>query len=175
MNTYFLSWTCYGTWLHGDSRGSVDKDHNKVGDPFLAPDRDHQAEMRSNMSQPAYEMDAPRRKIVLESIRQLCIKRNWSLHAIHVRNNHVHAVVTADRPPERVMHDFKSFASKGLNDAGFESKDRIRWTRGGSTKWINDDSYYFNASNYTLNKQGDPMERWPEDGQVLALSSFAAR
>jgi len=32
---YFLSFRSYGTWLHGDKRGSVDRFHNKYGTPRL--------------------------------------------------------------------------------------------------------------------------------------------
>ena len=33
---YFLTWTCYGIWLHGDERGSVDDEHAILGMPFVA-------------------------------------------------------------------------------------------------------------------------------------------
>jgi hypothetical protein len=26
---YLITFRCYGTWLHGDSRGSVDRFHNR--------------------------------------------------------------------------------------------------------------------------------------------------
>lgn len=28
---YLITFRTYGTWLHGDERGSVDKNHNKFG------------------------------------------------------------------------------------------------------------------------------------------------
>jgi hypothetical protein len=159
----FLTFTTYGTWLHGDARGSVDRDHNIPGTPFLEPDEDHRREMRERMVQPPYALDAARRVVVLEGIRGLFSRRGWELDAIHVRSQHVHVVGAADRPPERVMHDCKSFASKALNDAGFDTRDRRRWTRGGSTKWINDLWYFDNAVRYVLDEQGTPLARWPEN------------
>jgi hypothetical protein len=35
---YLITFTTYGTWLHGDSRGSVDKQHNRYGDDLVALD-----------------------------------------------------------------------------------------------------------------------------------------
>ena len=32
---YFITFRCYGTWLHGDERGSVDRFHNIYGMPFI--------------------------------------------------------------------------------------------------------------------------------------------
>jgi hypothetical protein len=34
---YFIMFRSYGTWLHGDSRGSVDRLHNTYGTPRLPP------------------------------------------------------------------------------------------------------------------------------------------
>jgi hypothetical protein len=61
-----------------------------------------------------------------------------------------------------MMNDFKAYASRALNKAGFDTPNRKRWTRHGSTRYINDESYLAAAINYVLNKQGEPMERWPE-------------
>jgi hypothetical protein len=30
---YLITFPTYGTWLHGDERGSVDRDHNLPGTP----------------------------------------------------------------------------------------------------------------------------------------------
>ena len=34
---YLITFRSYGTWLHGDSRGSVDRFHNRYGTPRLPP------------------------------------------------------------------------------------------------------------------------------------------
>ena len=34
---YFISFRSYGTWVHGDKRGSIDRFHNRYGDPYLPP------------------------------------------------------------------------------------------------------------------------------------------
>ncbi|MBY0309383.1 MAG: hypothetical protein K2Q09_11625 [Phycisphaerales bacterium] len=34
---YLLTWTCHGTWLHGDDRGSIDDFNNRFGAPVLPP------------------------------------------------------------------------------------------------------------------------------------------
>jgi REP element-mobilizing transposase RayT len=160
--TAFISWTCYGQWLHGDARGSVDPEHNLVDTPWLPPDPPREVAERERMAEAPYEMDADRRKLVLEAIIGVCKHRGWTLHAVHVRARHVHVVVSGAQAPERMMNDFKAYASRALNAAGFDTPDRKRWTRHGSTRYINDPAYLEAASNYVLHKQGDPMQRWPE-------------
>jgi hypothetical protein len=34
---YLITFRSYGTWLHGDPRGSVDRFHNVYGKPRLPP------------------------------------------------------------------------------------------------------------------------------------------
>jgi REP element-mobilizing transposase RayT len=93
------------------------------------------------MVQPSYEMDAQRRRIVLEAICNVCAFRGWNLHAVYVRARHVHVVVTGAQTPERMMNDFKAYASRALNKAGLDNPERKRWTRHGSTRYINNESY----------------------------------
>jgi hypothetical protein len=32
---YFISFRSYGTWLHGDKRGAIDRVHNRYRTPYL--------------------------------------------------------------------------------------------------------------------------------------------
>lgn len=159
---YFISWTCYGQWLHGDPRGSIDFQHNQFGEAFVPWDEDRRCEAEEKMSQEPYSMDEPRRQAVLEGIRFVCHERGWTLHAVHVRKYHVHVVVKADKNVEQVLIDLKAYASRALNENGFDGKNRKRWTKHGSTKYIYDPDYLNATINYTLNKQGKVMQRWPE-------------
>jgi hypothetical protein len=51
-----------------------------------------------------------------------------------VRSNHVHSVVEAEVPPERVMSDFKAYASRRLNRMRLDESGRKRRARHGSTR-----------------------------------------
>jgi len=54
------------------------------------------------------------RTLVHDAIVEVCEHRGWHLHAINVRTNHVHLVVTADRTGKRVLNDFKSYATRKM-------------------------------------------------------------
>mgnify|MGYP001244574605 CR=1 FL=1 len=58
------------------------------------------------------------------------------------------------------MNAFKAYASRRLNQAGFDGRERQCWTRHGSTKYVWDEGYLQNAIRYVLEEQGDPMERF---------------
>jgi REP element-mobilizing transposase RayT len=133
---YFITFTCYGAWLHGRDAGSVDNRHNEFATPWLPPDPELEKRMHERLDQPPYLMDEPRRRLILSSIQEVCAYRGWRLLALHVRSNHVHAVVQSEAAPERIMNDFKSYASRALNQHKMDEEGRKRWTRHGSTVYL---------------------------------------
>jgi REP element-mobilizing transposase RayT len=98
-----------------------------------------------------------RREAVLEALREVCEHRGWGLLAAHVRTNHVHVVVEAEVSPERIMNDFKSYASRALNRLDHHGSDPRRWARHGSTRWLWKDRDVKEAICYVVEEQGEPM------------------
>jgi REP element-mobilizing transposase RayT len=163
---YLITFTCYGTWLHGKDPFSVDRDHNIPWTPFVAANCKREESEQRRMDQPPYELDAPRRQVVLNAIREVAEHRGWELYAAHVRTTHVHVVVGAgssvgaasvSERREKIMNDFKGYASRGLNKAGFENSERKRWTRHGSNPYLWEPRDVEAAVHYVLHEQGEPM------------------
>ena len=155
---YFITFTTYGTWLHGTAKenGSVDRLHNTYGAPFIAPDEPREERAAGRMAAPPYVLTEPARTVVRDALVGLCQEKNWALLALHVRTNHVHAVVSADREAGRLMSDLKARASRELNRAGSDANPR-RWTRHGSTRHLFNEASVAAAIAYTLDEQGPPM------------------
>ena len=109
------------------------------------------------MDQAPYHLDQVRRDAVLEAIQEVCVHRGWSLLAAHVRSNHVHTVVEAEVPPERVMGDFKAYASRRLNRMRLDEPKRKRWAHHGSTRWLWKPQHVSAAMQYVVAEQGEPM------------------
>jgi hypothetical protein len=136
---YFITFACCGAHLHGDESGSVDRRHNLPGSRLLGSDSLRALSGRQSMQQPPYWLDRESRTAVLSALRGHCVHRGWSLLAAHVRTNHVHAIVEAGilirkARPEKVMNEFKSYASRELNRLDRDGPHRKRWARHGSTR-----------------------------------------
>jgi hypothetical protein len=101
---YLITFRCYGTWLHGDARGSVDRDHNVYHTPFLSRDTKREHEEQLRLKHAPVELNEARRITVEAAVRGVCVQRGWALHAINVRTNHVHSVVTAGCRPEKILN-----------------------------------------------------------------------
>ncbi len=110
---YLIAFRCYGTWLHGDERGSIDRFHNQYKSTYIEPDQKWKKHNEKQLKGEAVTLHSKQRKAVEDSIREVCAFRNWLLRAINVRTNHVHIVVTiGTAKPERALNDFKSYATK---------------------------------------------------------------
>ena len=159
---YFLTFTCYGTWLHGDERGSVDVEHNAPGTPVLAANCQRHAHEQDEMTEPPYHLDQARRQVTLHALCEIVERKRWTLHAAHVRSNHIHFVVTAEEPPERVLNDIKTAASRRLNKTFPSERQRTRWTRHGSTRYLWTEEAVAEKVHYVLHGQGESLERFPD-------------
>ena len=102
--------------MHGDKRGSVDRDNNQIKTPFLLPNKNRHNFRTAQLSQSPVILDDWQRSLIEKAIRDVCDYRGWQLYAINVRTNHVHVVVSADETPERVMKDFKAYATRRLRE-----------------------------------------------------------
>jgi len=160
---YFITFACYGARLHGDESGSVDRHHNLVGSRLLEPNAERVLAERRDMLQDPYVLDQAARQLVLAAIQRHCGCRGWNLLAAHVRSNHVHVIVEAEIRPERIMTEFKSYASRELNQFTSERSDRKCWARHGSTRWLWTDEDVRNALRYVVYEQGEPMALFVAD------------
>ena len=155
---YLLTFTCYGTRLHGDTRGSVDRKNNRYGMPLLSPESRRSRASASRMKHLAYRLDPPAQKAAKNSMRHGCARRNWKFHAAHVRHTHAHVVLSALSDPEPILNALKSYACRGLNRCGLDRKRTKRWARGGSTVYLWTEEALARAIRYVVELQGTPLE-----------------
>jgi REP element-mobilizing transposase RayT len=170
---YFITFTCYGGHLHGDESGSVDREHNLPGMPYLEPNPETVKRESERMTQPPYRLDAARARVVLSAIKEVCCHRKWNLLAAHVRSTHVHVVVQARERPERIMVDFKAYASRALTRAGFEHSNCKRWSRHGSTRYVRKMEDLEAAVHYVLYGQGEAVSVY--DGRDTDIEAIFRR
>jgi hypothetical protein len=101
---YFITFRTYGTWLHGDERGAVDRFHNYYGTPLIPPDQDWRARNERVLSHEPVTLSESQRNCVDAAIRQTCEVRTWLLRALNVRTNHVHVVLSSEsNRPDRIL------------------------------------------------------------------------
>ncbi|HVS70213.1 MAG TPA: class I tRNA ligase family protein [Phycisphaerae bacterium] len=166
---YFLTFHTYATWLRGEEPGSVDADHNDYGTPFVAPDPELFAREMANAKSAPVVLSEQQRQTICQTMVEVAKHRGWMIHAVNVRSTHVHAVVSGDASPEKMMNDFKSYATRRLREAELVSADAKVWSRHGSTPYLWKEEDIAGAADYTLHKQGENLS-----GAYLDREQFAA-
>src|SRR5688572_4912268 len=102
---FLFTFVPYGTRLHGDDRGSVDKFHNSYGGEFVPPNLEYETMRRADLAEEPLLITAKMRGIIADTILQHCEYRNWHHHSSNVRTNHIHAVLAAIGDPDRMLSD----------------------------------------------------------------------
>jgi REP element-mobilizing transposase RayT len=152
---YLITFRTHGTWLHGDERGSVDRQHNAYGTQRVGPNRSRQLFEELQLKTQPIVLDAIQRLTVEKAIREVCRHRKYVLRAVNARSNHVHAVISAERKPEPILEALKAYGTRRLRQGGSISHTTKLWVRHGSTRYLWKERHVERAVNYVLNGQGD--------------------
>lgn len=151
---YFITFVTYGSRLHGDARGTVDREHNKPGTPQAPANPQREAANRAIMTEPVFLLKPNHRELVREAITSLVEHREWKIEAIHVGESHVHLVILAERhTPELVASQCKAWAPRRLRESNaIGDRERV-WARMASTRYLNTEAGHAAAIDYVTRFQ----------------------
>ena len=157
-SAYLITFATYGTWVHGRNSGSVDREHNTIGTPFVPSDAELRTLAMNLLSESPYLLSLAAGTAAVGAVNGVCRHRGWTAHAIHARTNHIHIVAAGNADPNKMMSDFKAYATRKLKAI---TPRRHFWTTGGSTIFLWDDDAVTGAVDYVLRRQGRPMACYP--------------
>src|ERR1700690_1276775 len=86
---YLVTLRTFGTWLHGDARGSHHRLHRTYGTPPLPGRPRLEAVERLQARAPARLLDARSRVIVERVASDVCAYHGWDMLAGNARTNHL--------------------------------------------------------------------------------------
>ncbi len=152
---YLITLRTYGTWLHGEEKGSVDRHgFNSYGTPRIHPSRDLKGYMQERSKSSPFNFDKAQRICVLKTVKEVCEHRGYDLLAINIRTNHVHAVISSFNKPDKIANDIKAYATRRLRENGLVEADRTVWARGRSRRYLWTERHIEIAIDYVLFGQG---------------------
>jgi REP element-mobilizing transposase RayT len=155
---YFISFRCYGTWLHGDDRGSIDRFHNAYKSPYLPANEIWKDNNKAKLKGEPVKLNALRRKACMDAIRKTCEVRKWSLLALNTRTNHIHTVVEIGvKKGELALNAFKANATRQMRQDGCWEFDHSPWAGKGSCRRLWNERSVANAVDYVINGQGGEL------------------
>ena len=99
---YHITFGTYGTRLHGDERGTVDRRANKYGDPIIGAQPDWQQMERNFLRFPPRIFEISHRQLIERLVPVICVRGGWHLHSAAAAKDHVHTLLTAQADGEIV-------------------------------------------------------------------------
>jgi hypothetical protein len=151
---YLLTWTTYGTWLHGDDAGSVTRHNNTFGTPLSPPDEWIHDLAKRGLKYDPVTLSPECRVVVEKAIHDHAAIRRWDVRAQNARSNHVHVVIGAPTiRPEPILTQFKDWGTKRLRRAKLIPPVGEVWTPHGSTRYLYEPGSLEAAIDYVLNQQ----------------------
>jgi len=155
-SAYLLTFRTYATWLYVDDRGSNQRRRQeRIATIRIDPNVPLNEKMTEMCAQNATTLNDRQRKVVEDSIVEVCDHRSYKLWALNVRTNHAHAVVSKAIKPEKIVNDFKTYATRKLRLEGEFSATQKIWSRGASTRYLWKPRHVEAAIEYVLYSQGD--------------------
>ena len=132
---YLITFRCYGTWLHGDQRRSMNRKQNVYGTPRIAHKPGLERTERGQLQHEPVTLNAKQRAVVEKAVREVCLHRKYRLRAINVRTNHVHVVVSIGVvKPSRALNALKANATRQLREDRNWNNARSPWADKGSER-----------------------------------------
>jgi REP element-mobilizing transposase RayT len=98
------------------------------------------------------------RRIVLITCTDLLTSQRWSLHALNVRTNHVHVVVSIGyAKASRALNALKANATRQMREDGNWKSMRSPWADKGSQRNLWNERSVTLAVDYVINGQGGDL------------------
>jgi REP element-mobilizing transposase RayT len=177
MRVWLLTNTYYGNWLPGDERGSVTSVRNhRPGDPTIPSRIEHdvpgtpyencmpglQRSAAARLKSPPVHLNLAQANCVLKQFRETAAHRSWIPLAAAIMHYHFHLVVQVpgDPSPDKILVEFKAYASRRLNQLYGRPKSETWWTSNGSKRKLADEAAVSAAVRYVLERQPNPLVVW---------------
>jgi REP element-mobilizing transposase RayT len=153
-----ITFRTYGSWLHGDERGSVSRHRNVYGTRYLPPEEKWVETNIHRLKSKPVTLDAKQRECVDGAIRETCQIRGWVLLAINVRTNHVHVVASiGGSKSSLVLNAFKANATRRMRETGCWDRRGSPWVDKGSARNLWNERSVEKAIDYVINGQGGDL------------------
>ena len=145
---YHITWGTYGTRLHGDDRGTVDRSMNQHGDPIIGLDSEWQRIETSLLRFPRRVLTRQQREFIEATIPDICVRGKWEFISTAAAADHVHNVLRAQADGKDVRKWLKRWVSEAPSERYPLETEQVWWAECGSVKWVWMQDYFDRVVNY---------------------------
>jgi len=111
---YLITWGTYGTRLHGDPRGTVDRKNNERGTAIVTTDLLRLQHEKSRLKFPPVRLTREQRLSLEAMFPKICERGKWGFLACAVAPDHVHLLVTSPFDPGTIRRLAKRWSGEAM-------------------------------------------------------------
>ena len=159
---WHITFGTYATRLHGCEKPTVDRRHNKLGEPqiFDVPAREYD-ERQSLRDRPIF-LTHEQQRFVETVIPVICDRGGWTFIECSAASNHIHVVLEADSVihGKRIRPLLKRWLTQAMNERWTGATKRpdgmTWWAEGGSTRAVHGQGYRQAVEGYVAKQRATP-------------------
>jgi len=154
---YHITFGTYGTRLHGDPRGTVDRSHNRPGDPIIGADPIWWSRESASLRFQPVLLTSEQQEFAEVAIPGICARGGWTYIICSAGTDHVHTMLSTAAEGAAVRKWLKRWLGEALSDAWPLLPGQSWWAEGGSVKWIWTEGYLDNVYDYIRLQRATPQ------------------
>jgi REP element-mobilizing transposase RayT len=145
---YHITFGTYGTHLHGNPRGSVDRLHNVPGEPIIGTNAGWERMEASKLRFAPRYLNNDQRGFVEAMVPEICVRGGWDYHNAAAQPDHVHSLLSTDSDGQVVRRLLKRWLGDALSPRWPTQAGESWWSEGGSVKWVWTADYFNRVIEY---------------------------
>jgi REP element-mobilizing transposase RayT len=145
---YHITFGTYGTRLHGDPRGTVDRSQNEFGEPIVGRDDEWKSFEQKNLNFQPLILTIEQRVFIERQVPTICERGGWEFLQVAAAPDHIHNMVSARIDGKDIRKWLKRWLSEALSAIWPLRYREVWWSECGSVKWIWTEDYYERVRNY---------------------------
>jgi REP element-mobilizing transposase RayT len=145
---YHITFGTYGTRLHGDDRGTVDRSQNNFGDPIIGHDKDWNSHERRLLKFAPRELTFDQRAFIETAVPKICDRGGWQFLEVAAAPDHVHNMLTGNANGNTIRKWLKRWLGESLSEHWPLQPQELWWAECGSVKWVWTQDYFNRVRDY---------------------------
>ena len=139
---YHITFGTYGTRLHGDPRGTVDRSHNRPGQALVGFDAIRWEREYENLKFDPIVLTPEEMSQAENVIPEICVRGGWRHHVSAARSNHVHVLLTGTADGNAIRKWLNRWLGEAMCAKWSLPTGASWWAESGSVRWIWTDEYF---------------------------------
>jgi REP element-mobilizing transposase RayT len=145
---YHITVGTYGTRLHGDDRGTVDRRMNRPGDPIIGHVEQWERMERAALRFPPRVFTPDQMRLVESLVPAVCDRGGWTVRARACAPDHLHVLVSGAADGSLIRKRMKRWLTQALAEHVPLEPEQTFWAECGSVKWVWTDEYLGRVDRY---------------------------